>query len=365
MVSRPLHSGSDQGSNILEYGAVVLLVAAILAALLAGNLPNRIKNAYSTALCLVSDELSGECEDTPASSDGGPAQASSPSSSETVPANRTPVPSDREADPDSTWPYQIVPDSYPAEQEEKEEKDKPGSGSDSDLITSGTLPPEESPLYTDPGEYPQMHGVEESAADYQSLGEGKTPKYLLCAPWDDMCCPEDTCTIIKNLHRSADLARIACLRPGEKWAYCRPNAADYLDHFVNGSGEDIDLDMDVFLKEVPEFQEEIELDQQDLIENALKEAELRDIDGPLTIPISTEKKGWGYPEENVNGAGFVYDNPDWANAIGSFHYWMEGEVTVYPPDRPGGDFRYELDTSVSMEKWYDWERDNTEPVFDD
>ncbi|MFW5419776.1 hypothetical protein J0910_24460 [Nocardiopsis sp. CNT-189] len=137
-----------------------------------------------------------------------------------------------------------------------------------------------------------------------------------------------------------------------------------LNHFVNGSGEAVDLDMDAFMNEIPELQEEVKKAQQKVIDKVLADAEERGIDGPTTYPIRTGQTGWGYPENAVNGRTYVYDNPDWATALGSFHYWLEGEVTVYPPDESGGDYTYSMDNTVHMNKWYSWERGNDAPLFD-
>lgn len=147
----------------------------------------------------------------------------------------------------------------------------------------------------------------------------------------------------------------------EEWANCQPNAADMLEHYMSASGEDIDLDMDEFISDIPEFQDEIEGQQQDIIDSALEAAE--GSDEPVTFPVSTEKIGWGYPPGEENGSEFVYDNRDWQSSIGSFHYWIEGDITVHPPDDPDGDPTYSLDTDVNMEKWYSWERDNDEQLF--
>ncbi|WP_344163451.1 hypothetical protein [Nocardiopsis rhodophaea] len=220
-----------------------------------------------------------------------------------------------------------------------------------------------------------MNQVQQSKDDYLSLGQGKN---TFCFLWEEMCCPvnedtgQDACTTIEEVQMAIDGSRAACYFPewitgvpeGEQWAYCRPHAADYFEHFLNNSGKDMNLDMDTFLSDVPEFQEEIDDHQQELIDQALKDAKGRGIDGPITYPVSTEKKAWGYPPNDPNGKDFIYENPDWKNAIGSFHYWLEGEITVYPPKEPGEKPTYSLDAEVNMEKWYDWERDTHTPVFD-
>lgn len=354
----------DRGASMLEYVAAIALVAGIVAATLVvlSGQNQRITATVERALCQISG---GECPDDSPASHTDPEALEVPAVPAALPDEDDIflVPADRNPDSDSSWPYQNVSTT-----------DGP---SEPEATTSGRVPEEESPFYTEPAPSFQDQEAEESEADYQILGEGHDGRvagmgcpHRPVSPFrweksDPMCCPGNTCETIDEIQRSVRLARLACLRPGEQWAYCRPNAADYFEHFLDGSGEDIDLDMDVFLEDLPEFQEEVERRQEEIIEEALAEAADRDIDGPITFPINTPMEGWGYPPDDIDGDSFAYDDPDWANAIGSFHYGLEGEITVYPPETPGGDPTYSLDTTVNMEKWYDWDREETDPVFSD
>ncbi|MBB4932244.1 hypothetical protein F4561_003064 [Lipingzhangella halophila] len=339
---------------------MILLVAAMVVVVLTAGVPGRVQDMYASALCKIGNQNPEECDDS-GPGDDTRSTADDPAPNVPSPEDRLPTPEEREPDLDTSWPLTVEPAIHGGDEEGGEEEDEDGEVEDP--ASRGTLTEEESPLWTEPGEYPQMDQYEQSQEDYQSLGEGSDGP---CFFWDDMCCPERTCETKNEIEATIQGGRYSCLNPTDIMEHlCRPYAAAMFEHFLDGSGEDVNLPMDSFLEDVPEFEEEIEERQDRIISDALDEAEQRDIDRPMTFPISTEKAPWGYPPGEENGTEFVYDDVDWNNAVGSFHYWLEGEITVYPPDEEGGDPSYELDTSVNMEKWYDWERDNDDPVFED
>src|SRR5690606_9486612 len=330
---------------------------------------------YSVGLCRIAGAETEECagegegEETPRSDAAEPQ----------TPIYEIPAPDseERRPDGDSTWP-RTTPVLFPGPEGggNEEEDEEP---SEDDLVTSGDIPEDQSPVHTqDHYHYPQQDDVYESWGDYNSV-EGAhlsdctvSPSIIGGPPPRNPLTGSTVCDALDEVDKVIFGARhAACMASpfivgwDEQWGYCRPHSADMLEHFVEGSGDPIDLDMDSFLDEIPEFQDEVERAQQAVIDEVLADAEERGIDGPVTYPIQTSQTGWGYPPDGVNGRDYVYENPDWATALGSFHYWLEGEITVHPPEKPGGDYTYSMDSSVHMNKWYSWERETTEPLFGD
>lgn len=58
---------------------------------------------------------------------------------------------------------------------------------------------------------------------------------------------------------------------------------------------------------------------------------------PITYPVNTAWDGVTIPN----------DQRDWYLAVGSFDHNLNGEVTVYPPAQPGGQWTYALDADVT------------------
>jgi Flp pilus assembly pilin Flp len=63
---------SDKGAEFIEYGAVILLVAAIAAAVLALGIGDTIVNWIESALNSIAGDSGVEITDTPASADPSP-----------------------------------------------------------------------------------------------------------------------------------------------------------------------------------------------------------------------------------------------------------------------------------------------------
>ncbi|MFC4563497.1 Flp family type IVb pilin [Nocardiopsis mangrovi] len=334
----PLHS--EHGATYVEYGAVILLVAAILA-VVAGPVSTRVRDFLDGALDGVT--ASGETGEPRPDRTGPPAPAPQrPEGDEPPASGDEPAPGIDPDHPDidqgSTWPagHASTAANY-----------DPGGGGP---------PEEEGPLFVDPGPSPQFDAFEISEDDFESEGQGKVSPG--CWPWSDDCCPGRTCTTLGEVRDVIRAVEFACFTGWDRLASrCLPDAADYFDHFLNGNGEPVELDMDRFMDDLPEFEEAVGDHQDELVATAIAEAEDQGADGPVTFPISTEWRNYGYPPDDINGTDFVYADTNWANAIGSFHYNLTGEVTVTPPADPGGEWTYEISTDVNLEKMYDWERD--------
>lgn len=125
-----------------------------------------------------------------------------------------------------------------------------------------------------------------------------------------------------------------------------PHAADNLRHFLGNSGSAQEQDVDQMLADLPGLSDEVYEARAELVAAALAQAKASGVTGPVTFPVSTE---WGpyyaWPEENA----------DWFYASGGFSYSLQGEVTVYPPSSPGGEWTYEQTTAVSTYDRYNWD----------
>ncbi len=361
----------DRGASFIEYGGIVLLLGTVVTVVVAFGMPDKVTTFYSVGLCRIAGVETEECAGEGEGGDTPRTDAAEPQ----APVHEIPAPDseERRPDDDSTWPYAVTPASYPPDPGEGGDEDEESSAEDP--VTSGDVPESESPVYAEEHSYPQQSEVIASQNDYNTVEGAElsqctvSPSIIGSPPPRNPLTGSTTCDVLDEIDTVVLGARhLACWNPmywgkDEDWAYCRPHSADMLEHFAEGSGDPVDLDMESFMEEIPEFEDEVERAQQDVIDEVLADAEARGIDGPTTFPIRTSQTGWGYPPDDVNGRDYVYDNPDWATALGSFHYWLEGEITVHPPEEPGGDYTYSMDSSVNMQKWYDWERETTEPLF--
>lgn len=140
-------------------------------------------------------------------------------------------------------------------------------------------------------------------------------------------------------HQAASAAAFAL-----QWKW--PNASDNLRHFLGNSGRPLEQDVDQMLADLPGLSDQVRERRSALVERALTQARAAGVTEPVTFPVST---GWnGYyagPDESTN----------WYYATGGFQYSVQGQVTVYPPSSPGGEWTYEQTTAVSTYDRYNWD----------
>lgn len=79
--------------------------------------------------------------------------------------------------------------------------------------------------------------------------------------------------------------------------------------------------------------------------------------GPMTFPVNT---AWQGMEASASSTGPEYD---WFLASGNFDYNLAGEVTVYPPAEPGGQWTYSLDSDVNIRDRYNWDIGKQTPIM--
>lgn len=320
----------------MEYTALLVLVAAIVAALffsgIAGTIGSGMRSAVDAAL--GSREGPGTA---------GPDSPSIPSEQEGEALPDGPVittipylaPDAEPINPESTWPANVwtAPASFP---------ETPASYPSCDPLCL----PEEAPSTGNPftARPPEGHSDTAIALDSQSRYATEEPKVTLCN--SQVHSREPLCRVLEEARFAAYGGRLRGL----------PDAAELLHHFLNGSGEPYEIDFERFMDDVPEIEEMVVEHQAAIGEEAIAAAQEMDATEPITFPVNTAWEPWGYGPDG----DFVYHDKNWANAIGSFHYNLAGEVTVRPPEIPGGEWTYEVHTQVNMEKYYDWDRDSTD-----
>ena len=127
-----------------------------------------------------------------------------------------------------------------------------------------------------------------------------------------------------------------------KW----PDASRNLSHYLANTGEPLEQDVNQILSDVPEFQAKVDEVRTALGEDAVARAQETGATGPQTFPISTAWSGYYIgPEQSQN----------WFYALGGVSYNLTGQVTVYPPTSPGGEWRYEVSTRVNLYDQYNWD----------
>ncbi|MDH6199031.1 hypothetical protein M2272_005698 [Mycobacterium frederiksbergense] len=128
-----------------------------------------------------------------------------------------------------------------------------------------------------------------------------------------------------------------------------PNAARNLRHYLTVSGEPLQQDVRQMLNDIPGFQRGVDETAQRLGADAINRAQAAGATGPLTFPVNTEWNGMAARQNSVGA------EHDWFLASGNFDYNLAGQVTVYPPADPGGQWTYSMDTDVNTRDRYNWD----------
>ncbi|WP_299300389.1 WXG100 family type VII secretion target [uncultured Brachybacterium sp.] len=123
-------------------------------------------------------------------------------------------------------------------------------------------------------------------------------------------------------------------------------ASDNLQHYIDNTGEDKDIDVDDMMSSVPSFGTAVSESQQAIGQEAIDQAQASGATGPVTFPVNTDWTG-GKADKSVSEKYFY--------ATGSFDYNLNGTVTAYPPGTPGGEWTYEMSTNVNVRDRYNWD----------
>lgn len=135
-----------------------------------------------------------------------------------------------------------------------------------------------------------------------------------------------------------------------------PNAARNMEHYMDASGAPLQQDVGQMLKDIPNFNDQINADSQNLGAEAIARAQAAGAAGPVTFPVNTNWNGMAV-DPNATGV-----EKDWYLATGNFDYNMSGQVTVFPP-ADGHGWRYEMSTDVNMRDQYNWDIGKSTPIM--
>ncbi|SKA40547.1 hypothetical protein SAMN02745673_05053 [Marinactinospora thermotolerans DSM 45154] len=110
------------------------------------------------------------------------------------------------------------------------------------------------------------------------------------------------------------------------------------------------------LEEIPEFQGQVDSIVFYLNRTAVERARSEGITGPVTYPVNFDWENFGYED----GAG---GNQNWFYATGEFDMNVTGQITVYPPEESGGQWRYEARTHVNYRDQYNWDGNKSTDIL--
>lgn len=303
---------SETGASSPEFVAVAIVVAAVVATVIALALPDRTRTAGDVAECELFSQEAVDCGrdllagGTGATPDGAPPAGDADPLADPADDDREDAARDARGDRrdggrgDTTaTPPTVSDDASPPEL-----FGPPVSG------TTATEP--------DP---PPWEPVDPGAGEHDSAGTGFRT-------------------------RAAEVAaEIAANGLSRTW----PEAARNLLHYLGNSGEPLEQDVDKMLADVPEFDRAVSQLETRLALEAVDRAREAGVAGPVTYPLTTDWNGFGYPPAPT------YDNQNWFYALGGWQYALTGTVTVWPPSTAGGDWTYEIHTTVHVRDQYNWD----------
>lgn len=123
-------------------------------------------------------------------------------------------------------------------------------------------------------------------------------------------------------------------------------ASDNLQHYIDNTGADKAIDVDAMRNEVPGFDTAVTEQRSAIGQEAIDQAQASGATGPVTFPVNT---GW------TGGSASQSESEKFYYATGSFDYSQNGTVTAYPPSTPGGEWTYEVSTTVNVRDRYNWD----------
>lgn len=304
----------DTGAGALEYVGVVVVVGALVALTATVFAATPVGPQVTSAVqCYVSGSGCSEGVAAGAPTSGGDtpgdATGSDPSRDDTARDAR----GDRRDD---------------ARRDDDDSEQAPGAPGDSETETPsvGDGVPGTTPVFPDP---PPWQPVDEGAGDYGS---------------------EDPGVRLRAVEAAVEAAANAA---SGAW----PDAARNLLHFLAGSGDPLEQDVDAMLGDLPEFQQATDETRQLLINQAIAQAQADGATGPVTFPISSGWTGFGY-----GPGGLVYDDQNYFYALGGWQFSETGYVTVTPPSSPGGEWTYTSETTTHLRDQYNWDGGKTTQI---
>ena len=106
------------------------------------------------------------------------------------------------------------------------------------------------------------------------------------------------------------------------------------------------MNVDGMLNALPELRDRVTRHVSYAAREAMVTAQSENITEPTTYPFVTAWEGaYARKEESL----------DWFYAVGGYQHATTGTVTVYPPEVPGGEWRYEYTYQVHVGDRYNWD----------
>ena len=119
-----------------------------------------------------------------------------------------------------------------------------------------------------------------------------------------------------------------------------PDASRNLLHFLNNSGEPLDMNTNGMINDLPSLRGKIKADLKEITNSAINDAKASGYTEPVTYPFVTK---W-QPEEVQKS-----EDLNWHYAVGGYHHATAGTITVYPDG--SYTYRYQVHTADR----YNWD----------
>ncbi|MBB4930018.1 hypothetical protein F4561_000838 [Lipingzhangella halophila] len=360
----------DRGASLTEYAAVILLVAAISTTVITSDIGTSVTDLIRGALCSVKGEQ--ECSDpTTASEEPDPAtdpdpQTHHPPEQPDLPEqpeqpSQPDLPQDVQAQPqvgdgvlDNATYANVVPAAHGGNADESQECEPGGPGTDHDRQDTGR----DAASRGDASEGPGLESCGTPAPSEEGLGDPESgesvdvPEPPPFEPVDEGSGEWGSENSKTNVARQTHV-RLAAEAGAHAVSGSMPNASRNLLHYLGNSGEPLEQDVEQIFEDVPDFASTVDERNERVITDAVNEAQDAEIDEPTTYPISTPWSGYSIGDGKSS---------DWYRALGGIMYNITGQVTVYPPDDPDGEYRYEMETTTNIRDTYNWDADKAANV---
>jgi hypothetical protein len=300
-----------------EYGAVILLVAAVAGVVLVGGVPDRVSALIGDAVCAVPGYADCAEPEDPGIGVDPDTEAASTQTEGLRPAGAAATEDVDEDDTGDGWVLRCDP-----------------------LCPPTSVPPTDLGAEMPPEPYPEVERRVRSSLD---SGESDLGDVSGCNMWT-LCLEHE----IEDAHEDV----------GE-WVDdsgpLLPDAAAALRHYLRGDGGTMTVDVEQLLEDVPEFREAVTAQQHELGQQAIAEAKKippNRFDGPITFPVSGNWTPFGL---NEDGTEFGYADANWQQTMGDWHYYLHGHVVAHPPEDSGGEWTYTVTTGTSVRTLYSFQ----------
>jgi Flp pilus assembly pilin Flp len=363
---RRLH-GSDRGASLVEYAAVILVIAVIAAAVIAFGIPRQIQQGISSAIeCALTpegdctpegagDQPGGDLATQPEGDQGSGSGGDSDTTDPSAPGEGSPGGTDpdwgAEATPlvlDGTEGFEAHPLLY------QPESGNGATPTHDSFTTTMELVRDDSGNRGDDGYETELTedgtaGSDPKDDDFDFLGLGEPVEGSSLE--EEIHPPEWTAPEAHNEHGSKEATEEHENLHGT-WEHASrlagaigmKNARKNMNHYLENSGEPLEQDVDDMLNSVDPFKDNVEQQQHSLVETAIFRAMEEGGDGPYTIPVRTR-----WTQHHFYNPS---DGRDWYYASGNWQYSQTGKITVTRQD--DGSWFYEMEMEVHMRDQYDW-----------